>query len=351
MIEYKQKLELIVNGICLTDKLKKYLLEKIGKFYNDDYVTTTGVMLEIGNNHDTYVTAHLNNKSKYVLDLENDEITFYNRKAKEKIDTTIKIWEPSPYMIQANLNNNGEYFKYINSHFDRARINPISGCSFSCAFCSVNSYNYNLNGIPPMDKALTNALLDERVTHVLISGGSPKESDLPFLTKIYEHFPKKFANYDFDVMCAPRGFTSYTDRTQYRDYIQYLKDVGIKGLSINIELFNKKLCAKYCPEKFNIGNSNYLYFLECASEIFGTLCVRSGLIVGLEPLKDTLQAVELICQTGCMPMLSPYIPYNNIGKFPTVNFLLKAKEKTDEILAKYNIPLAPLCSKCKHNTL
>ena len=31
--------------------------------------------------------------------------------------------------------------------------------------------------------------------------------------------------------------------------------------------------------------------------------------------------------------------------------MLKAKEKTDEILEKYNIPLAPLCSKCKHNTL
>ena len=351
MIPYKQKLELMVNGVAITDKLKNHLLEKIGKFYNDDYVTTTGVMLEIGTNQDTYVTAHLNNKSKYVLDLENDEVIFYNRKSKEKTDTTIKIWEPSPYMTQSKLNNNGEYFNYVNSHFDRARISPISGCSFSCAFCSVNSYDYGLNELPPMDCALTNALQDKRVTHVLISGGSPKECDLPFLTTVYEHFPQKFANYDFDVMCTPRGFTNYTDKSQYRGYIQHLKDIGVKGLSINIELFNSKICAKYCPEKFGIGNSNYLYFLECASEIYGTENVRSGLIVGLEPLKDTLRAVEEICKTGCMPMLSPYIPYNNIGKFPTVEFLLKAKEKTDEILEKYNIPLAPLCKKCKHNTL
>ena len=349
MIEDKLKLQLLVNGVHLTDKLKGHLIKTIGKFYNNDYVTTTGVMLEIGNNQDTFVTAHLNDKSQYTLDLKGDNIVFYENK--KQMDTAIKIWEPSPYMTQASLNNNGEYLNYVNSHFDRARISPINGCSFSCAFCSVNEYNYSLNEISVMDKALTNALLDKRVTHVLISGGSPKKEDLPILTKIYEHYPKKFNNYDFDVMCAPRGFDSYTDKNQYKAYIQHLFDSGVKGLSINIELFNNKLCAKYCPEKYEIGIKNYLYFLECASGVFGTTAVRSGLIVGLEPLKDTLKAVELICKTGCMPMLSPYIPYNNIGKFPTVDFLLKAKEKTNEILSKYNIPLAPLCEKCRHNTL
>ena len=349
MIEYKQKLELLVNGVHLTDSLKEHLIKNIGKFYNDDYVTTTGVMLEIGDNHDAYVTAHLNDQSQCILDLVDNKVIF--TKSGKHIDTAIKIWEPSPYMTQANLNNKGEYLNYVNSHFDRARISPINGCSFGCAFCSVNEYKYHLNDITVIDKALTNALLDKRVNHVLISGGSPKKEDLPELTKVYEYFPNKFKGYDFDIMLAPRGFDSYLDKTQYKSYIQYLKDFGVKGLSINIELFNSKLCSKYCPKKSEIGLKNYIYFLECASEIFGTTAVRSGLIVGLEPIEDTLQAVELICKAGCMPMLSPYIPYNNIGKFPSVDFLLKAKEKTDEILTKYNIPLAPLCKKCKHNTL
>ena len=76
-----------------------------------------------------------------------------------------------------------------------------------------------------------------------------------------------------------------------------------------------------------------------------------GLIVGLESKEDTLEAVTKICKCGCMPMLSPYIPYNGIGGYPSVNFLIDVYNNTKKILKVYNIPLAPLCKKCKHNTL
>lgn len=130
-----------------------------------------------------------------------------------------------------------------------------------------------------------------------------------------------------------------------------MKNIGVNGLSINIELFNDEICKKYCREKFSIGKNNYLKVLELASAIFGTEKVRSGLIVGLEPKEDTLAAVEAICKTGCMPMLSPYIPYKGIGEFTTAEFLIDVLDKANEIVKKYNIHLAPLCKKCKHNSL
>ena len=198
---------------------------------------------------------------------------------------------------------------------------------------------------------MTNALLDKRVNHVLISGGSPKKEDLPELTKVYKYFPNKFKGYDFDIMMTPRGFDSFTDKEQYLPYLQMLKDAGIKALSINIEFFNESYSKKYCPEKYKIGKEKYLYFLKCASSVFGCDNVRSGLIVGLEPMEDTLKGIEAICKAGCMPMLSPYIPYKNIGSFPSEEFLFELKEKADKILEKYSIKLAPLCPKCKHNTL
>jgi biotin synthase-related radical SAM superfamily protein len=150
---------------------------------------------------------------------------------------------------------------------------------------------------------------------------------------------------------TPRGFTSYLDKSQYESYIKHLKNIGVKGLSINLELFNDKINMQYCKEKSLIGKDRYFTFLKIASKVFGTKNVRSGLIVGLESKEDTLKAVEEICKCGCMPMLSPYIPYNDIGDYPSAEFLIDIYKETERIIKKYNIPLAPLCEKCKHNTL
>ena len=100
---------------------------------------------------------------------------------------------------------------------------------------------------------------------------------------MYEYFGKKYSQYDIDIMMTPRGFTSYTDSSQYEDYLMFLKKSGISGLSINMELNSVECLKKYCPEKAQIGQENYLKFLELAVKIFGKNKVRSLLIVGLEP--------------------------------------------------------------------
>ena len=215
----------------------------------------------------------------------------------------------------------------------------------------MNETPYKKNSIKSLDEAFQKSMDDKRITHVLISGGSPKPQDLPYLTEVFEHFCKKYPNLDFDVMMTPRGFDSYTDTSQYEEYLKHLKKIGVKGLSINLELYNNKICSKYCKEKFEIGKQNYFKFLSLASKIFGTNYVRSGLIVGLEPLEDTLRAVEEICKCGSMPMLSPYMPYKNIGKAPSTKLLLETYKETQKILDQYNCPLAPTCPMCRHNTL
>ena len=45
----------MTNGVDIENKALKYLYKNFGeKFYNDDYITTTGIMIELGNNF--YVT-------------------------------------------------------------------------------------------------------------------------------------------------------------------------------------------------------------------------------------------------------------------------------------------------------
>ncbi len=348
MINFKNlKIRLMMNGVSISDEALTILHKTIGeKFYNDDYVTTTGVMIEL--TEDWYVTVHLNESSEYKIELKSDSLIL-KENGIELIP--IKIWKPSEFMLNNEKNRFGLLTDFVNAHFDRARISPISGCNNHCAFCSMNAIRYRKNSIEAMDAALKVALEDNRITHILISGGSPKNEDLEYLTEVYEYFCKNYSNYEIDVMMTPRGFNSYLDENQYLDYLKYLKKIGVKGLSINLELFNDKICSKYCPEKFKIGRERYFIFLKLANKIFGKENVRSGLIVGLESVEDTLTAVEEICKCGCMPMLSPYIPYNNIGTFPPSDLLMETLNRAETIIKKYNLQLAPLCKKCRHNTL
>lgn len=344
----KIKLKLMTNGVNIENDALKYLYKNFGeKFYNDDYITTTGIMIELGNNF--YVTSHIDSKSSYKIILEQNNFILKHKKVRK----SIKIWQPYPCIAKNVDQNTFELLKsnIAVSHFDRVRISPINGCNNHCAFCSMNSIKYKKNSIKDINTCLKYLLEDDRITHILISGGSPKQCDLEYLTKVYEYFCKNFPKYDFDVMTTPRGFDSYTDRSQFKPYIEHLKKIGVSGLSINLELYNNEICAKYCPEKYKLGKDNYFYFLKIASEIFGSQNVRSGLIVGLESKKDTLKAVEEICKCGCMPMLSPYIPYNNIGHYPSAAFLYDVYKKTKKIINKYNLNLAPLCAKCRHNTI
>ncbi len=52
----------------------------------------------------------------------------------------------------------------------------------------------------------------------------------------------------------------------------------------------------------------YLDFIAGASEEFGLGKVRSLMLVGLEPVEDTLRGVEELAKRGCDPILSPFRP-------------------------------------------
>ena len=222
---------------------------------------------------------------------------------------------------------------YVNTYTDRVRLQLISGCANKCKFCNATEFKYEFNSINGLEEALKIALSQSEVRHVLISSGSVKNQDLERITEMYKYFGNKYSNLDLDIMMTPRGFTSYTDSTQYEDYLKYLKNNGISGISVNIELYN------------------YFKFLELAVKIFGKDKVRSLLIVGLEPLEDTLRGVERLAQIGCNPVLSPLFPYGEANFPPNAKLFIEAKQKSEEICKKYNVLMGPLCNPCTHNVL
>lgn len=340
------KANLLYEGIKVSSRAKKVLDDMSEIWLMNDYITCSGVTLVFG---DEYATAGVNKESKYELDAIDGNFIIIDSDG-NKIDA--KVITPPDYMKDEIIIDNKSITCYVNTYTDRVRIQLLSGCANTCKFCNAKEFNYEFNSIEGLDKALQIALSQSEVRHALLSSGNAKYGeDLERLTEMYKFFCQKYKGLDIDLMTPPRGFKSYKATEEYKDYLKYLKEIGIYGLSINMELNNPDMLALYCPEKAMIGQENYLDFIEAAVEIFGKDKVRSLLIVGLEPLEETLKGVEKLAMRGCNPVLSPLFPYGEATGNPSAELFIEAKVKSEEICSKYGVKMGPLCRPCNHNTL
>ena len=341
---FKLKAWLLEKGIKITKDAKKILDEQSDIWLMDDYITCSGITLKYD---DQYATIGVVDDSSY--ELIADENKLYITDGKDRVEA-IAITPPD-YMRDEIVIDNRKICEYVNSYTDKTRIQLTSGCSNHCKFCNATEYKYGINPIEKKKKAIDIALEQTNTRHMTISSGSVWPKDLETITEMYDHFIKKYDKYDIDIMMTPRGFTSYTDSSQYEDYIKHLKDVGAYGLAINMELNNEEYLKKYCPEKYAIGQENYLKFLEIAVKTFGKDRVRSLLIVGIEPLEETLKGVEKLAKIGVNPTLSPLFPYGEANFPPKAELFIKAKEEAEKICKKYDVNMGPICKPCTHNVL
>ena len=247
------------------------------------------------------------------------------------------------------------------THADRVRISPVHGCSYHCSFCTSNAAYYKEISCEQLDQAFHIALNDSynKPQHVLISGGTPNEEadSYAWINHIYHYFPRKYPQFDFDVMLSPRGMRpKQTSMKDYDEFLGYLCDeCGVKTLSVNLELYNDRLRERFIPNKAIVGKDNYYRFIRQAVEVFGTKSVRSCLVVGLESEEDTLNGVRALLDCGCLPVLSAFVPApgTDMANYPApgVEFLLETVRKADEMAREATLQLGPLCRPCTHNSI
>lgn len=339
------KAKMFERGIKVSKEAKKILDQQSDIWLMDDYITCSGVTLVY---LDEYATVGVDDKSDIELIGINGELFI-----KDGLDEPIKtrVITPPDYMRDKIVIEGKTICVYCNTYTDRLRLQLISGCMNKCKFCNAKEFKYEFNSISGLEEALQIGLAQSKVRHILISSGSAKVEDLPKITEMYDYFAKKCSDLDLDIMMTPRGFLSYTDDSDYENYLTHLKSIGISGLSINMELNNKEYLQKFCPEKATIGQEKYLKFLSLAVKIFGKNKVRSLLIVGIEPLEETLKGVEKLAKIGVNPVLSPLFPYGEANFPPKANLFIEARMESEKICKKYDIELGPLCKPCSHNTL
>jgi hypothetical protein len=342
------KLKLMADGLAVSPRAREALSSR--PLTLADYATTSGMSLVLG--EDVWVNAPLRDHNPnfvteappHVFDLEDSGYVVLSE------GQTFPA-RPIPVPDYHDQKNSSEepYTSYAITHTDRVRISPIQGCGMVCTFCDLPyEHRYHRMRVDGLVDSVGRALVDQTLParHVLISGGTPKPEDFNFLRTVYQEVPKRFPGIAVDIMMVPApGLLD----------IRELREFGIHGLSINLEIFSREVARKVMRQKYDMGLPYYLDFIEQAVGAFGPGRVRSLLLVGLEPLEDTLRGVEALAERGCDPVLSPFRPDPStpLRKTPppSVEDLTEVYERALEIVERHGVKLGPRCIPCHHNTL
>jgi hypothetical protein len=345
------KIQLMTDGMALSLTAREELSGRLEHrpLTLADYATTSGISLELEGG--VWVNAPIQEhnpnfvtKPPHVLDFDGGRYVVRSG----ELDAPARPVPVPSYHDQ--LNRWGErYTSFAITHTDRVRISPIEGCSIVCKFCDLPyEHRYRKKPVEGLVDSVRRALDDPRLParHVLISGGTPKPTDFDYENEVYDAVATAFPQIDVDIMMVPCPGLLAPRR---------LHEIGIHGLSINLEIYNEQRAAEIMPLKARLTRQHFLDFIAEAVKVFGCGRVRSLLLVGLEPLEDTVLGVKALAERGCEPVLSPFRPDPSTPlrslKPPSVELLIEAYERSVEAAEASGSKLGPRCIPCQHNTL
>lgn len=340
------KLAILSRGITIDAAAAAALAVPGSPLSSEDYATTRGIPMHLGGS--VYVNAPYLERfargSPYVLTAV--EHRFSVLRPGGSAAQPVSVFRLPDYYTR--YNKVGRLYRdIVNTHTDRARINPILGCAMHCAFCDAPSRPYRRHAISEMVEAVTVAAADrlKPATHVLISGGTPTRRDEAYMNEVYRTLTAA-SPLPVDVMLSPRDDLEYPFR---------LAEWGVNDLFVNVEGTNESSNAIHMPQKHKIGLEHYFAFITQAVKAFGTGRVMSLILVGIESLEDTVAGVRRLAQIACIPVLSSFRPAIHTTLVdhepPTQTFLAEALERCSAAAGEYGIALGPKCTPCNHNTL
>jgi len=344
------KFRLLANGLSVSLAATRALHESLGdsEWTSADYASTSGLILCLEDH--VWVNAPIKKfnpnfvgSTPYVLDRAGSGFVVHGA----GLESSASYWPQPAY--HGSIGLYGGWNDYVFTHADRARLSPILGCSMTCKFCNIPYEDrYRTKPVKPLVDALRCALEDplQPARHILISGGTPSLRDVEFLREVYRTVLREFPEVDVDIMMVPVGGLLNLDE---------LDRLGVHQLSVNLEIYSEGVARKLMPNKHRQGLGMYLDFIEDAASVLGQGRVRSMLMVGLEPLSETLRGVQALLERGGVPVLSPFRP-DPATPLATMrppsaadleDVFLRATDLADTAGAE----LGPSCGPCTHNTL
>ncbi|MEZ4313988.1 MAG: radical SAM protein [Polyangiaceae bacterium] len=190
----------------------------------------------------------------------------------------------------------------VSAHCDTSLYTAIyqGGCDYwqgdqMCKFCAMKiDQKARWRAIEPIIEVVKVALEENPAAEISFGGGTrltPDKSARHKADAIAEL--KKHASIPVCVEMAPPDTDDWLDR---------LKDAGLDSILLNLEIWDEDVRRQMMPGKAAISRDRYLQALAYAVKILGENQVSSQIIIGLEPLEDTLSAVRAVLDTGAIPL-------------------------------------------------
>ena len=351
--EQELKLYLLAQGLQIEAEAERVWTERFrGPMSLSEYASTSGICLFTASGN--YINAPFieaftkTTEARFVFD---GEFVIVWRGVRFPVSVI-----PVPAYHHTTYSDNGVEYPYTNigvTHTDRCRISPIEGCAWVCTFCNLpyeKRYKKKQKEelLRVVELAKDDSLSPAR--HVLISGGTPRQEDEPWIDDVYA-FIAQNSPIPVDVMMPARHDMGYP---------AWLRSVGVNALSINVEIWNTDRARRITPNKSRqLGREHYLSYIGEAVKAFGIGFVQSLMVFGeaIEPIESTLEGVRALVERGCIPVLSPFRPdfTTPMGKKPpaTVEEMRRVYAETLRICDESGTGLkpGPRCVPCHHNTV
>ena len=347
------KFALLADGLDISERAAAYLADRNGgrALTPADYPSTSGVILRLPD--DVWVNAPIQahnpnfvGRSGQVLDVDADRQLFVRYEGDE---IPASFWIPPAYHDQSTDTDGWPTTDVAFTHGDRVRLSPISGCSMTCKFCDLPyTSRYRTKSVERIVDGLKVALSDpiQPAHHVLISGGSPRATDVGYVRDVYSAVVDAAGPIPVDIMMVPMA--DLMDPA-------WLADIGVREVSVNLEIWDEATAGQLMIKKSMQGRRTYLDYLERATTKLGSGRVRSMLMVGLDSIDDTLAGVDAIARTGAVPVLSPFRPDPDTPlrdrRPPSATDLETVFLRARDLVDHLGVALGPSCIPCSHNTL
>ena len=208
----------------------------------------------------------------------------------------------------------------------------------NCRFCSTGlNVGYSEEGEKRVQDVVETAIAakkQEGVTFVHFNTGYYDGNELD-VVEPYVRAIKEETGLLVGVQCPPCKELSKYNK---------LKALGVDHLSFCFELYNPEYFQKYCPGKHRtLTQQAFFDAMEYASKLWGKGRVSGEIIAGIEPIEDTLTAIDYITSVGAFPTICVFRPTlgAEMEGYPSPKYedMAKIFRRMYESLIRNNIPI------------
>ena len=239
----------------------------------------------------------------------------------EKIEDIEIHFVKEPDYYSKLLSNGEQVKKYVSAcGLDELNIIPWKGCAISrgCRFCGINNFvklddlyahkiSKNRNEwnqvcgsyLNNLEEAILIAKKSEcykEHAHVILIAGNLDNKNLDFETEVFAQIAERVTPLVNDI--SKEGVVVVITPPNNMEYIDKLKNAGVKKVVFNLEAITESGFEKYCPGKNDLGYRFFVERLKYSINTFGKGNVWTNLVFGLENKEFVLEKCESLAKEG-----------------------------------------------------